>query len=80
MQYEVLQVDWYQNKEKYKLLDQSLVPRYWWAKYFEVWACSAWDGIGGWSECLDSNLLLLAVVSLVVTLSQHCYRRNTVFP
>ena len=30
-----------------KLLAECLVPRYWWAKYFEVWVCLAWLGTGG---------------------------------
>ena len=63
VQYEALRVDWCQNKEKLKLLAESLVPRYTgWAKCYKVWACSAWVERGEWSECLNLNLLLFAAV------------------
>ena len=62
MQYEVLRVDRCQNKEKHKLLAESQVPRYRWAKYFEVWACSALVVTGEQNQCLNSNLLSFAAV------------------
>ena len=45
-----------------KLLAESLVPRYQWAKHFKVCTCSAWVGTGGQNKCLDSNSLLFTTV------------------
>ena len=68
VQYESFWVNRCQNKEKHKLLAESLVPRdnlvprYWWAKYIAMWACSAWVRTGGRSEYLNSNTLSFTTV------------------